>query len=381
MEWLSVVAGVLLILVGLLDVFFTVLHYDGFGFLSSRLYNRLFDVVRFVTRPLPRTYRALGLSMAAPLMVPVTITVWIFLVSLGYALVYYAGMDGRTFSFSTSGLEPSFMEAMYFSGVTIATLGLGDVTPLSSLYQAIAVSEALIGFGLLTLFITYVLGIYEVLRQLGVISAGLYHQAQDTSDPLSILAPHFPQGQHRGLETHLMALHRGLVEIYEGIRRYPIVYYYHSRRAYRSLPFAFRMVGGMAGALRWGLPKDHPGSQTPWLPTLITGLETLITYLDERFLSEHLEDTPEPVPFETFEAAIERDKEPVDPWLDRFLQIESFMRDLVRLEDTPDPEEAYYRYKHWLPFAHRNRSFFEASARDLGYELDELARGPGERLF
>src|SRR5215203_7374367 len=168
MEWLLVPAGVLLVLVGLLDVFFTVLHYDGFGFLSSRLYNGLFDAVCLATRPLPRTYRAVGLSMAAPLMVPATITVWIFLVSLGYALVYYAGMDGRTFSFSTSGLEPSFMEAMYFSGVTIATLGLGDVTPLSSLYQAIAVSEAPIGFGILTLSISYVIGVYEVLQRLGV---------------------------------------------------------------------------------------------------------------------------------------------------------------------------------------------------------------------
>ena len=381
MEWLLVPAGVLLVLVGLLDVFFTVLHYDGFGFLSSRLYNGLFDAVCLATRPLPRTYRAVGLSMAAPLMVPATITVWIFLVSSGYALVYYAGMDGRTFSFSSSGLEPSFMEAFYFSGVTIATLGLGDVTPLNSLYQVIAVSEALIGFGILTLAITYVLGIYEVLRQLGVISAGLYHQAQDSSDPLSILAPHFPGGQHRGLESHLMDLHRGLVEIYEGIRRCPIVYYFHSRRAYRSLPFAFRMVGGMAGALRWGLPEDHPGSQTPWLPTLITGLETITTYLDERFLSRHLEETPEPVPFETFEAAISRDKEPADPWLARFLQIEAFMRELAHYEEPPDPEEAYDRYKKWLPFAHRNRAFYEASARDLGYELEELEGGPGERLF
>ena len=381
MEWLLVPVGVLLVLVGLLDVFFTVLHYDGFGFVSSRLYHSLFNAVRFVTRPLPRKYRALGLSMAAPLMVPVTITVWIFLVSLGYALIYYAGMDGRTFSFSNSGLEPSFMEALYFSGVSIATLGLGDVTPVGGLYQAIAVSEALIGFGILTLSITYVIGVYEVLQRLGILTAGLYHQAQDTDDPLSILVPHFPDGQHRGLETHLMSLHRDLVEVYEGIRRYPIVYYYHSRRAYRSLPFAFRMVGGMAGALRWGLPKDHPGSQTPWLPTLITGLETLTTYLDERFLSEHLEEIPDPVPFETFEAATGRDKEPADPWLARFLHIEASMRGLVRLEEPPDPEEAYDRYKRWLPFAHRNRAFFEASAKDLGYEREELEGGPGERLF
>jgi|SRR5215203_1282333 len=95
MEWLIIGAGVLLILVGLLDVFFTVLHYDGFGFLSSRLYRRLFDVVCFLTGPLPRKYRALGLSMAAPLMVPVTITVWIFVVSAGYALIYTPAWTGR----------------------------------------------------------------------------------------------------------------------------------------------------------------------------------------------------------------------------------------------------------------------------------------------
>ena len=381
MEWLIILAGVLLILVGLLDVFFTVLHYDGYGFLSSRLYDNLFDAMRFLTRPLPRRQRALGLSIAAPLMVPVTIAVWIFLVSLGYALVYYAGMDGRTFSFSNPSLEPSFMEALYFSGVSIATLGLGDVTPSSPIYQAITVSEALVGFGILTLSISYVVGVYEVLQRLGVLTAGLYHQAQDTDDPLSILVPHFPEGQHRGLETHLMSLHRELVEVYEGMRRYPIVYYYHSRRAYRSLPFAFRMIGGMAGALRWGLPKNHPGSQTPWLPTLIIGLETLIGYLDELFLSKEIEDPPEPVPFETFEAALEREKEPVDPWLGRFLHIQAFMHEIARLEEAPDPEEAYARYEQWLPFAHRNRSFFEASAKDLGYELDELAHGPGEKLF
>ena len=381
MEWLLVLAGVLLTLVGLLDLFFTVLHYDGFGFLSSRLYNSIFNLVRFLTRPLPRRWQALGRSTAAPLMVPVTITVWISLVALGYALVYYAGMSAQTFLFSSKSLQPSLMEAIYFSGVSIATLGLGDVTPLSPVYQAISVSEALVGFGILTLSISYVIGVYEVLQRLGVLTAGLYHQAQDTDDPFSILKPHFPEGQHRGLESHVMSLHRDLVEVYEGIRRYPIVYYYHSRRAYRSLPFAFRMIGGMAGALRWGLPKDHPGSQIPWLPTLIVGLDTLTTYLDERFLREELENSPEPVPFETFQAALERDKEPSDPWLERFMEMEAFMREMARLEGIPDPEEGYERYKEWLPFAHRNRAFFETSAKDLGYDLKDLAQAPGKRLF
>ena len=225
MDWLLIPVGVFLIFAGILDVFFTVLHYDGFGFLSSRLYRMLYGLMRLLTRPLPRRYRALGLSMAAPLMVPATIVAWILLLSWGYACIYYKGMLDGDFSLSVPSLDSSFLQSLYFSGITISTLGLGDVTPTSGLYQVIALSEALNGFGILTLAITYVLGIYGVFQQLGVLAAGLYHQAQDTRDPLSILTPHFPGGQHRGLETHMMQLHRGLVEIYEGIRRYPIVYY------------------------------------------------------------------------------------------------------------------------------------------------------------
>jgi Ion channel len=381
MDWFLIPLGVFLIFAGILDVFFTVLHYDGFGFLSSRLYHRLYGSVRFLTRLLPRRYRALGLSMAAPLMVPATIVVWILLLSWGYAFIYYKGMLDGNFSLSVPSLDPSFWESLYFSGITISTLGLGDVTPTSGLYQVIAVSEALNGFGILTLAITYVLGIYGVFQQLGVLAAGLYHQAQDTRDPLSILTPHFPEGQHRGLETHMMQLHRGLVEIYEGMRRYPIVYYYHSRRAYRSHPYALRMIGGMVGALRWGLPAHHPGSQTPWLPTLITGLEDVVFYLDDRFLSENLKDAPDPAPFETFEAALLRGKDPADPWLADFLRIDAFMRDLACLDGDPEPVEAYARYGAWLPFAHRNRTFYEALARDLGYELDQLEGEPGELTF
>ncbi len=61
--------------------------------------------------------------------------------------------------------------------------------------------------------------------------------------------------------------------------------------------------------------------------------------------------------------------------------MEAFMRDLARLEDAPDPKEGFERYKEWAPFAQRNRAFFEASASDLGYDLEDLAQEPGKRLF
>ena len=57
------------------------------------------------------------------------------------------------------------------------------------------------------------------------------------------------------------------------------------------------------------------------------------------------------------------------------------MRGLARAQDSADPEECYERYKEWLPFAHRNWTFFEATAEELGYRLHELDRNPGDRLF
>ena len=137
---------------------------------------------------------------------------------------------------------------------------------MSGPYQALAVMEALIGFGILTLAITYVVGVYGVLQQLGVLAAGILHQASDTAEPLSILAPHFPDGELRDIEPHVVSLHRSLVEFYQGLRRYPIVYYYHSRRAYRSLPYTFRMIGGsrapcVGDYLRSIRPARLPGCQ------------------------------------------------------------------------------------------------------------------------
>ncbi|HJQ28153.1 MAG TPA: hypothetical protein VJ827_02350 [Rubrobacter sp.] len=86
-----------------------------------------------------------------------------------------------------------------------------------------------------------------------------------------------------------------------------------------------------------------------------------MTYLDDCFLSEELEETP--FPYETFEATLEIGKEPAEPWLADCLGINAFMHDLARLEQDPAPEEAYERYREWPPFVHRNQSFYEALAR------------------
>jgi len=73
------------------------------------------------------------------------------------------------FSFTTiygSGLKPSdcasseifttFYDFLYYSGVTITTLGYGDLTPINPILKLLSVAEVLVGFVLVLLAI----GIY-----------------------------------------------------------------------------------------------------------------------------------------------------------------------------------------------------------------------------
>lgn len=365
-----------MVVIGLLDVFFTVLNYDGFSFLSSRLYRLTWAVVRRVTAPLPQGARDFGRFLCAPAMIPLTILFWMVLVILGFAMIYYAGLD--QFSFSP-GLAPDFAVAVYLSGVVTTTLGFGDVTPDTILYGTLVFFQALVGFSILTLVVSYVLNIYQVLQQWHTLASGLHHQASDSMDPLSALDAHFPGGEPRGLDSTVGGLHEDLVSYHEGLRRYPIVYYFHSRGIHRSLPFVFHVAGELAAALRWGLPGEHPAAREPQLPTLTTGIGDMIDQMEHSFLpSGPSGEAPEPAPFETFEAALRSEEAPDEHWLAEFLRVEGRMRGMAGL-DAPDPAEAYGRYQAWLPFAHRVESFVDATADDLGYELSRFSVGEDGR--
>jgi hypothetical protein len=77
---------------------------------------------------------------------------------LGYLTIVYvfAGLHGTVWrlepqnSFKNLPEVPSFMDFIYYSVVTAATLGYGDITPLSTLARVLASTEVILGLGWLT---------------------------------------------------------------------------------------------------------------------------------------------------------------------------------------------------------------------------------------
>ncbi|NJC22022.1 voltage-gated potassium channel Kch [Arthrobacter pigmenti] len=159
MLWLLSILGVLVVLLGLVEVFHTLLHPSGRGRLS-----------RLCVVGVWRTVRRLGdkgASMAGPLAMVSVIFFWAALQAVGWALLIYPHIP-QGFSYSP-GVDPSryndSAEALYISAVTLTTLGYGDVVAVDPVIRLLSPLEALTGFALLTAAVSWSMQIYPALAR------------------------------------------------------------------------------------------------------------------------------------------------------------------------------------------------------------------------
>src|SRR5262249_36778125 len=86
------------------------------------------------------------------------LAVWALGMIVGFAMINWAsGSQVKAPDFASHG----FWTDLYLSGTTFFTLGLGDVTPSSSIARLIIVIEGGLGFGFLAAVIGYLPTIYS----------------------------------------------------------------------------------------------------------------------------------------------------------------------------------------------------------------------------
>ncbi|MRX44679.1 potassium channel family protein [Agromyces kandeliae] len=154
MSVLWVVAGVALIVMGLDEVFHTVLHPTGRG--------RLSHLAARSTWALTSRFGRRGRTVAGPVAAVAVVAVWAALQVVGWTLVYLPFVpDGFEYN---PGIDPeaypAIVEAFYYSTVSMSTLGLGDVYPTDPWLRIFAPLQGLIGFALLTAAVAWFLQLY-----------------------------------------------------------------------------------------------------------------------------------------------------------------------------------------------------------------------------
>jgi hypothetical protein len=365
-------AGAAIALAALTDLFVTVFNYDGFSFLANRLHGRLWKLMRLLASPLPQRARHTALSLGSASMLPATYALWLGLEICGFAMMFAAGLSAHGFS-SRAGY--GIGTAFYLSAGDLSSLTFGDVLARSGLMRALVDLETIIGLTTFTLALGYVVTTFDVLKTLDGLHATVRRHAQDPGKPSSILARHFRGGQPSELPALLESLTDKLEDYDQGLRRYPVVYYFHTRRLARSIPHIFNILGRLVALLRWGLPAKEPMSEDPVLAALIAEYGTTLERLQRSFVGPPQLDPPQPLAPEQFArayaAARDRHEEDRDAGVEAFVALQETARTSAGIDADSDPDapETYEQYREWLPFNYRNRVILERIADALGYDL------------
>jgi hypothetical protein len=375
------VAGAVISLAAVVDLFVTVFNYDGFSFLANRLHGVLWKTMRTLARPLPSRVRHAVLSLGSASMLPATYALWLGLLITGFALMFYGGLRTHgLLSHAGRGIGTAF----YLSGGDLTSLTFGDVTARSGLMRALVDLETAIGLTTFTLALGYVVTTFDVLRTLDGLHAIVRRHAEDPAKPSSILARHFRGGQPTELPSLLESISEKLEDYDQGLRRYPVVYYFHTRRLDRSIPRVFASLGRLVALLRWGLPADEPMSEDPLLVALIEEYGVTLERLQRSFVGPPDLHPPDPIAPDEFahQYAAAADGAASNEDVARFRELQQSAQSSagIPFSTAAADEQAYSQYTEWLPFAYRNRVILGRVADALGYEppsslLDAHARG------
>jgi hypothetical protein len=361
--------GIVVIGVGLLDVFLTALNYDECGFFAIRLCRLQWRCLRSITRRLPRGWRPVALRQVIGLNIILCMAVWLTTMIVGFGFVYYSQMYGTHFQYNGDKLNGGLFDAMYFSAAQLATVGTPQVIPETDALRALSILETLTGVGLVTLILTFLFGVYQVVRDLRSLSSNFITTGHGLNDPVAGLSLYFSKGDPVCLDNHLRAISDSFWSYADGIRQHHLAYYFQSGRNQFSLPYVLQMLGLWLASLRWGLPPAHPASLQPLLIQLCSQFELFTDYLYQQLRWPNTR-VPDIVSFESFSAAYRADDEVPDRWLCRFLRLNRDMAMLAQINHIGDGREVYERYRQWLPFAYRAEQLTIAVSRDLDYQPD-----------
>jgi voltage-gated potassium channel Kch len=237
-------AGLALIALAGRDIFDALFHPEGRGALARLLARAVWRVFRRA-RPGPRT-----LALAGPLALVVVIASWSLLLALGWALVYLPHMDDGFRGAPGTG----FVDALNFSLVTLTTLGFGDVVPASGWLRVVTPFEALVGFGLLSASISWLLLVYPVIarrRSLAYEVRLLRDAEAEEAGALAQLGEESLERLYQELTSRLVAVERDLVN-------FPITYYFADGDERFSLP---AVAPDMLTLAEEGASQAHAGAR------------------------------------------------------------------------------------------------------------------------
>jgi len=255
MRPLAIVGGLLLLLFVLWDAFETVVlpRRVSRRFRLTRAFYRLTWIPwrAIARRWKPGNPRENFLSVYGPLSLLLLLALWATGLIFGFAFLQW-GLGTRLQT--PSGLQ-GFAADLYYSGTTLFTIGLGDVSPTAGAGRFLTVVEGGTGFGFLALVIGYLPTMYDAFSRREVNISLLDARAGSPPTAAELLRRHAEGDGRQALDVLLIEWERWSAELLETHLSFPVVAYYRSQHDNQSWVAALATVLDVCALVIAGLDK------------------------------------------------------------------------------------------------------------------------------
>jgi hypothetical protein len=228
---LPLLGGILIVLLAL-DVFVTIFHAQGQGGPLTRRWCRLvWSATRAGGQRADGSKRQGVLALGGPALVVSTLLLWVLLLVVAYTLVYYPWI--HAFLVSPGTLRTGWLEALYYSGYTAATLGLGDVVADPEALRLVTVLEAFGGFALLSVSTSYFLAVYRELVAMQSLASDISSLFSEDEEQVARFTR---EEGYEALARWSEQLSSDLSRVLVAHHQYPVLHYFRPREEARALP-------------------------------------------------------------------------------------------------------------------------------------------------
>lgn len=248
METLFLLLGICIVGASLIDFAWTTLWVDGgAGPLTDRLSTSIWISLRKVSNDNPKI-----LSISGPLILSMTLLMWIALLWLGWTLVF-SGSETSLIDTADKGFV-TWPERFYFAGYLIFTLGNGDFAPNGSVWQIATVLATGSGMLFITLGVTYLLSV------LGAVTAKRSFAESVTSlggSSAEIVENAWNGQNFKDIDLLLNTFSTELSTITAQHNAYPVLHYYYAENISESVPAAVVLLDEALSILRFAVPVGN----------------------------------------------------------------------------------------------------------------------------
>lgn len=257
MRALLTAAGTFIVVLTMLDVFFTVLFpASRRGPIRKPLSIAIWGMFQLIGRMAKGNARRNLLSYSGPVVITATMVLWFLLLAIGFAMLFKPGL-GTALTASSGPTDTGWVTALYYSSFNLTTLGVGDIAPASGAYRILTIVAAAVGFAYFSMTITYFLSVYSNLSSRNAFAQGLHHLTGRTGDAAQLIANLSDEGELGDARSYLTAKASFLREIHQSHRFYPVLRHFHYREPFYALPRILLIALDSAALLRSSLDRDR----------------------------------------------------------------------------------------------------------------------------